>query len=87
MQEVAPQNYRIHLIPDLTDFTFAGNVTLQVEAPTAIEALVLNILDLSNLSCEVEQNGHWVECKFETDEAKEELQIFFPQKTETDDNR
>jgi tricorn protease interacting factor F2/3 len=80
MQDVRPENYRIHLIPDLPHFTFAGDVTLQVEAPTAIEALGLNILDLTILSCEVEQNGNWVECTFETDVEKEELQILLPQK-------
>ena len=80
MEQVAPNNYRIHLIPDLTNFTFAGNVTLLVEAPAAIEALGLNILDLTILSCAVEQNNNWVECAFETDVEKEELQILFPQK-------
>jgi len=39
MLQVAPKKYRIHLIPDLTNFTFAGNLTLLVEAQTAIEAL------------------------------------------------
>ena len=82
MQEITPENYRIHLIPDLTQFTFTGNVTLLVEAPTAIEALGLNILDLAILDCAVEQNGDWVQCSFETDAEKEELQIVLPQKME-----
>ena len=82
MQEITPENYRIHLIPDLTHFTFTGNVTLLVEAPTAIEALGLNILDLEILDCAAEQNGDWVECSFETDAEKEELQIVLPQKME-----
>jgi len=82
MPEVTPENYRIHLIPDLTQFTFTGNVTLLVEAPAAIEALGLNILDLEILDCAVEQNGDWVECSFETDAEKEELQIVLPQKME-----
>ena len=80
MQEVRPQNYRIHLIPDMTRFTFAGTVTILVEAPAAIEELGLNILDLSIFNCEVEQNNEWVECGFESDEEKEELKILLPQK-------
>jgi tricorn protease interacting factor F2/3 len=80
MEQVAPQNYQIHLIPDMTNFTFAGKVTLLVDAPAAIDALGLNILDLAILSCAVEQNDDWVECVFETAVEKEELQIFLPQK-------
>ncbi|MGD2037023.1 MAG: M1 family metallopeptidase [Desulfobacterales bacterium] len=84
MQEVMPQNYRIHLIPDLKNFTFAGKVTLLVGAPDEIDALGLNILDLEISDCAVEQNEDWVECKFETDEEKEELHILLPQKMRGD---
>jgi tricorn protease interacting factor F2/3 len=80
MQDLRPQNYRIHLIPDLNQFTFAGEATLLVEAPTAIESLRLNILDLDILTCSVEHNSKWVDCEFETDPEKEELQIHLPQK-------
>ena len=80
MQDVRPENYRIHLIPDLLHFTFAGDVTVQVKAPTAIEALGLNILDLEISDCAVELDGDWVDCQFETDAEKEELQIHLPQK-------
>jgi tricorn protease interacting factor F2/3 len=80
MPNVRPQNYLIHLIPDLNQFTFTGEVTLLAEAPTAIESLRLNILDLDILTCAVEQNSEWVDCKFETDAEKEELQIYLPQK-------
>jgi tricorn protease interacting factor F2/3 len=80
MQDIRPENYRIHLIPDLTRFTFVGDVTVQIEASAAIETVDLNILDLEISDCTVEQNGDWVKCKFETYEEKEELQIFLPQK-------
>ena len=79
MQQVAPKNYQIHLIPDLDNFTFAGNVTLIVEAQTAIEELCLNILELTISSCAVELNDDFVECVFETDTEKEELKILLPQ--------
>ncbi len=82
MQQVAPQNYRIHLIPDLDNFTFTGNLSLFVKAKKAIEALCLNILDLAILSCAVEQNDDFVECAFETDTEKEELKILLPRKME-----
>ena len=80
MQDVRPENYRIHLIPDLTEFKFSGKLTLMVDAPAAIDNLRLNSLDLEILECAVEQNNDWVACPFETDEEKEELQILFPVK-------
>ena len=80
MQDVSPQNYRIHLIPDLKQFTFAGSVTLVVEAPTAIDALRLNILELDIQRCAVEQGSEWVDCQFETHAEKEELHIYLPLK-------
>ena len=80
MQDVRPENYRIHLIPDLNRFTFVGNVTLLIKAPTAIDTVRLNILELDILECTVEQKSDWIECKSETDSEKEELQIYLPQK-------
>ena len=80
MQDVNPQNYRIHLIPDLNKFTFAGKVTLALQAHTAIDVLRLNILELDILECTVEQDGNWVDCKYETDAEKEELHIHLPKK-------
>ena len=84
MEQVAPKNYRIHLVPDLTNFTFAGNMTLQIEAQTAIEELHLNVLDLDNFSCEVEGDDDFIECDFDTDTEKEELKIFLPHPMEGD---
>ena len=82
MEQVAPVNYRIHLVPDLKNFTFTGNVVILVEAQTAIESLCLNILELDNFSCAVERNGDFADCTFETDTEKEELKILLPQPME-----
>ena len=82
MEQVAPNNYQIHIIPDLMNFTFAGNVTLLVHAARTVEKLHLNILDLDILSCAVERNDGFVDCVFETNPEKEELTILLPQKME-----
>jgi tricorn protease interacting factor F2/3 len=82
MQQIAPQNYQVHLVPDLDTFTFAGNETLILEAETAIEELSLNILELTIFSCAVELDADFVDCTFETDTEKEELKILLPQKME-----
>jgi aminopeptidase N len=80
MQRVAPKNYRIHLIPDLTNFTFSGSVTLLAEAETAIEELRLNMLDLTIISCAIKAGDHFIDCAFDANNEKEELKILFPQK-------
>jgi tricorn protease interacting factor F2/3 len=82
MEQVAPKNYRIHLVPDLTNFTFAGNMTLWVESQTAIEELHLNVLDLDNFSCSVKRNDDFIKCDFDTDAEKEGLKILLPQPME-----
>jgi tricorn protease interacting factor F2/3 len=61
------------------NFSFAGEATLAVEAQKSIAALCLNALDLEILSCAVERNGEFVDCVFETDTKKEELNISLPQ--------
>jgi aminopeptidase N len=82
MQQATPKNYQIHLIPDLTDFTFSGSVMLLAEAETAIEELRLNMLDLTINSCAVRAGDHFIECAFDADNKKEELRIRFPQKVQ-----
>jgi aminopeptidase N len=82
MQQATPKNYQIHLIPDLTEFTFSGSVTLLAEAETAIEELRLNILDLTVISCAIRAGDRFIDCEFDANNAKEELQILFPQKVQ-----
>jgi aminopeptidase N len=82
MQQATPKNYRIHLIPDLTNFTFSGSVTLLAEAESAIEELRLNMLDLTIISCAVKAGDRFIDCAFDANNEKEELQIFLPQKVQ-----
>jgi len=80
MQLAVPKNYQIHLIPDLVNFTFSGSVTLLAETEAAVEALRLNILDLTISRCAVKVGDHFIDCTFEVNNEKEELRIVFPQK-------
>lgn len=80
MQQATPKNYQIHLIPDLTHFTFSGSVTLEAEAETAIEELRLNMLDLTITGCAVKAGDRFIDCAFDAGNEKEELKILFPQK-------
>ncbi|MGD2187118.1 MAG: M1 family metallopeptidase [Desulfobacterales bacterium] len=79
MEQIAPKNYRIHLVPDLDNFTFTGNLSLLAHAKNTIEQLRLNILDLDILNCAVERDVNFIDCAFETDTEKEELKILLPQ--------
>ena len=82
MQQATPKNYRIHLIPDLTNFTFSGSLTLLAEAESAIKELRLNMLDLTIISCAVEAGDRFIDCAFDANNKKEELKIFLPQKVQ-----
>jgi aminopeptidase N len=84
MQLAVPKNYQIHLIPDLVNFTFSGSVTLLAETEAAVDALRLNILDLTISRCAVKAGDRFIDCAFEVNNEKEELRIAFPQKLQGD---
>jgi aminopeptidase N len=80
MQPAAPKNYQIHLVPDLTELTFSGSVTLVAEVESAFETLRLNMLDLTVISCAVKTGDRFIDCAYNADNEKEELQVHLPQK-------
>ena len=43
---VRPVSYRIHLEPDLEDFTFRGNETVEIRAKKPFSTVELHALDL-----------------------------------------
>jgi tricorn protease interacting factor F2/3 len=79
MQHVKPLNYKIHLIPDLVNFKFEGQIEITFEAPQPVGDLSLNILDLAIWRCMLKQAGTDQICPFRVDPLKEELHIHLPQ--------
>ena len=56
MMPCNPVNYKIHLEPDLVNFTFAGTAEILFEAPQSIAEIVLNLLEIAIWRCRVLQN-------------------------------
>ena len=79
MMPCNPVNYKIHLEPDLVNFTFAGTAEILFEAPQSIAEIVLNLLEIAIWRCRVLQNGDSVNCAFHVDPVKEELRISLPE--------
>src|SRR5690606_14358494 len=52
---VKPTHYRVHLTPDLKQFTFLGEVSVDVEVKEATKNIVLHCLDIK---VEISQNFH-----------------------------
>jgi aminopeptidase N len=80
MPQLDPANYKIHLIPDLINFRFAGSVEILVEAKALVEDIRLNILEIAIWNCEVRLDKNFASCAFKVDPGKEELHILLPQK-------
>ena len=78
MKELEPSNYRIHLEPDLVNFTFAGNVEILLNANRPVDAIDLNILDMAIWITKVKVDGEFVVCPFRVDPEKEEIRLSLP---------
>lgn len=74
-----PTHYRILLEPDLDDFTFSGTVTMTLSAPSPVEHIDLNILDISVKRCRFRTTGEAADCGFSVDTKNEMLHIDLPE--------
>jgi len=79
MQAIHPLNYRIHLKPDLANFTFTGTAEILLDAQQSVKEVALDLLELAIWRCRVLKNGVSVNCAFNVDPAKEELRISLPE--------
>jgi puromycin-sensitive aminopeptidase len=69
--EVLPRTYRLTLAPDLDRAVFAGEVEIDVEITTPVEAIVLNAVDLEITSASVSIAGASYECSVSIDTETE----------------
>ncbi len=79
MQPITPVNYKIHLAPDLVNFSFSGKCDFLFEANEPIAEVSLNILEIAIWSCRVWQPDQWVNCSFRIDPENEEVLIYLPE--------
>ncbi len=78
MQPITPVNYKIHLEPDLVNFSFSGKCDFLFEANEPIAEVSLNILEIAIWSCRVWQPDQWVNCSFRVDPENEKVLIYLP---------
>lgn len=79
---VKPQNYKIHLEPDLKNFNFRGVTEIAVEAIGAVREIVLDLKELAVRQCQVKLDDRRLECAFQIDPAKQELKVLPPENVE-----
>ncbi|SVA89364.1 uncharacterized protein METZ01_LOCUS142218, partial [marine metagenome] len=56
-KQVVPTHYRITLAPNLTDFTFAGDVSISLEVRSPSKSVTMNAAELEIISASVSQQG------------------------------
>ncbi|MGZ8530036.1 MAG: M1 family metallopeptidase [Candidatus Binatia bacterium] len=76
---VIPERYEIKLTPDLSLWTFAGQVKIAVEVRQAVREVVLNAAELSIQSVTLRHaNGAVLHGNAQSDEANEQAVLSFP---------
>jgi puromycin-sensitive aminopeptidase len=76
---VIPERYEIKLTPDLSRWTFAGEVKIAVEVRQAVREVVLNAAELSIQSVSMwHANGAVLHGNAQSDEASEQAVLSFP---------
>ena len=56
-EQVIPTHYRITLAPNLTDFTFAGEVSISLEIRSPSMSVTMNTAELEIISTSLSQQG------------------------------
>ncbi len=72
---IRPVHYQLEITPDLKRFQFAGQVTVDFEAPEEVGEVTLNILELAVWQCRVKTDDQWQSCAFRVEPDGELLTI------------
>ena len=76
-----PLNYKIHIQPDMQDFTFNGVVEISILVEQPLHEIILNSRELSFHGCSLKAPTGRAECSFDLCEAREEISIHLPEDT------
>src|SRR5258708_38533985 len=79
-KNVTPKRYDLRLTPDLTAFTFQGEVNIAVVVNETTDDVVLNALELEIDKVTAERGGKPVAAKVEPEPAKERAHLRFAEK-------
>ncbi|MBW1704992.1 MAG: M1 family metallopeptidase [Deltaproteobacteria bacterium] len=78
MTDINPINYKIHLEPDLENFSFSGSTEILVNASKPVNDITLNILELDIRNCKVQVGDEFPDCNFHAHPEKERMTISLP---------
>lgn len=78
MSTIHPLRYAIHITPDLDQYLFKGQVTIDLEATAPAETIILNLLELAIWQCRLREGEQWRDLAFAVDPARETLAIELP---------
>jgi tricorn protease interacting factor F2/3 len=78
MSHIHPRRYAIHITPDLDNYRFEGQVTIEFDADQPADTLVLNLLELAIWKCRLREGDRWTDLVFSVDTARESLTIRLP---------
>jgi puromycin-sensitive aminopeptidase len=79
-KNVTPKRYDIRLTPDLTAFTFQGEVSVAIVVNDPTDDVVLNALELEIDKVTAERSGKSLSAKAEMEPAKERAHLRFTEK-------
>jgi len=74
---VVPTHYKIHLTPDLANFTFQGECTVNVNIKEAVDQVVCNALDIGSIEGRVVADGQEFTAKTDLNTEDEKLTLKF----------
>jgi puromycin-sensitive aminopeptidase len=74
---VVPTNYKIHLTPDLKNFTFKGECAVSVTVKEPVDQVICNALDMTVDSGVVVVDGQELVAKIEFNKDEEKLMLKF----------
>ena len=77
---IRPIHYQLEIVPDLQQFRFGGQVTIDLDASVGVDRVELNLLELAVWQCRMDttEDG-WVDCAFSLDPQEEVLAVVFPE--------
>ncbi|MBW2207182.1 MAG: M1 family metallopeptidase [Deltaproteobacteria bacterium] len=78
MQEINPIHYRIHLEPDLDNFSFQGHTEIDIHSTGPAKEILLHALDLDVQTCRAGMEDLFEECTFSMDPENEEMKVLLP---------
>jgi len=74
-EAIRPIHYQLDIAPDLGNFRFHGQVTIDFESVAEVHTVALDILELAVWGCHVKTEDDWRACAFSVHPEREALQV------------